>query len=211
MSHVVLLGDSIFDNGAYVHKGEPDVVAQVRGKLPADWRATLLAVDGAVTAGIGAQLLRVPADASHLVLSIGGNDALSNSGILREDARSVAEVLTRIADIRDSFERSYRKMLDEVAKLRLPIIGCTIYDARFPDPQERRHVVAALSFINDIITKELFIRNFSLIDLRLICTEDADYANPIETSAKGGDKIATVIAKSVTTPNHSGYSRVFTS
>lgn len=31
MSHVVLLGDSVFDNGSYVRKGEPDVVEQVRG------------------------------------------------------------------------------------------------------------------------------------------------------------------------------------
>ncbi len=211
MSHVVLLGDSVFDNATYVRKGEPDVVTQLRGKLPADWRATLLAVDGAVTTSVGAQLSRMPTDATHLVLSIGGNDALGSSGILRENARSVAEVMTRIADIRDSFARSYHKMLDEVVKLRLPTAVCTIYDARFPDPQEQRHVVAALSFLNDIITREVFSRNLSLIDLRLICNEDSDYANPIEPSARGGDKIAAVIAKSVTCPVVSGHAQVFTS
>jgi hypothetical protein len=211
MSQVVLLGDSVFDNRAYVRKGEPDVVAQVRGKLPLGWRATLLAVDGAVTTSVGAQLPKIPADASHLVLSIGGNDALGSSGILRENARSVAEVMTRIADIRDSFARSYRKMLDEVVKHRLPTAICTIYDARFPDPQEQRHVVAALSFLNDVITREVFSRNLSLIDLRLICNEDADYANPIEPSARGGDKIAAVIAKYAMIPMSSGYSQIFVS
>jgi hypothetical protein len=211
MSHVILLGDSIFDNASYVQKGEPNVVAQVRGKLPTGWRATLLAVDGAVTSSVSAQLSRMPADATHLVLSIGGNDALGSSGILRENARSVAEVMTRIADVRDSFARSYRKMLEEVVRHRLPTAICTIYDARFPDPQEQRHVVAALSFLNDIITREVFSRNLSLIDLRLICNEDADYANPIEPSAKGGDKIAAVIAKAVTTPMQNGHSQVFVS
>ena len=34
-AHIVLLGDSIFDNGAYVRRGEPDVVRQLRARLPA--------------------------------------------------------------------------------------------------------------------------------------------------------------------------------
>jgi hypothetical protein len=34
-----------------------------------------------------------------------------------------------------------------------------------------------------------------LIDLRLICDRDEDYANPIEPSVIGGEKIAAVIAK----------------
>ncbi len=32
-----------------------------------------------------------------------------------------------------------------------------------------------------------------MLDLRLICTEDADYANPIEPSSRGGAKIAAAI------------------
>lgn len=197
MNHVVLLGDSVFDNGAYVRPGEPDVLALVQAKLPKGWRATMRAVDGAVTTGVERQLARLPEDASHLILSVGGNDALGCSGILRESARSVAEVMTRIADVRDSFARSYRKMLDLVVAHRLPTALCTIYDARFPDPQEQRQVVAALSVFNDVITREAFSRRLALIDLRLLCNEHDDYANPIEPSAKGGDKIASAIAQVV--------------
>ena len=47
MAHIVLLGDSIFDNARYT-LGEPDVISQGRQLLPASWRATLLAVDGRV-------------------------------------------------------------------------------------------------------------------------------------------------------------------
>ncbi|HZH11810.1 MAG TPA: SGNH/GDSL hydrolase family protein [Microvirga sp.] len=197
MSHVVLLGDSVFDNGHYVRPGEPDVFAQLRAKLPQEWRATMCAVDGALTTSIERQLARLPEDATHLILSVGGNDALGNSGILREGARSVAEVMTRIADVRDSFERSYRRMLDLVTGYRLPTALCTIYDTRFPNAQERRQVMAALSVFNDVITREAFCRKLTLIDLRLICSENDDYANPIEPSAKGGDKIANVIAQVV--------------
>ncbi|HZH25964.1 MAG TPA: SGNH/GDSL hydrolase family protein [Azospirillaceae bacterium] len=195
MSHVVLLGDSIFDNGAYVRRGEPDVVKQVQAKLPQGWKATLCAVDGAVTTGVERQMDRVPPDASHLVVSAGGNDALRHSGILREQARSVADVIGRLALVQDEFARSYRAMLDRVLERRLPTAICTIYDARFPDPQEQRLVVTALSIFNDVITREAFARRLPLIDLRLICNEPDDYANPIEPSAKGGDKIAGVIAQ----------------
>ncbi len=197
MTHVVLLGDSIFDNGVYVRRGEPDVVKQVQARLPQGWKATLCAVDGAVTTGVERQMERVPPDASHLVVSVGGNDALRNSGILREQARSVAEVIGKFAGVQDEFARSYRAMLDKVLDRRLPTALCTIYDARFPDPQEQRLVVTALSIFNDVITREAFTRRLPLIDLRLICNDPDDYANPIEPSAKGGDKIAGVIAQVV--------------
>ena len=54
MRHVVLLGDSVFDNAAYVGS-DPDVVRQLREALPADWRASLVARDGAVIADLPAQ------------------------------------------------------------------------------------------------------------------------------------------------------------
>src|ERR671911_399360 len=44
--HVVLLGDSIFDNAAYV-AGAPDVVRQVRRRWPPRARATRAGPDGA--------------------------------------------------------------------------------------------------------------------------------------------------------------------
>src|SRR3954447_26548187 len=57
--HVVLVGDSIFDNAAYVGSG-PAVIDQVNSALPPQWKATLLAVDGATTASISHQLSRLP-------------------------------------------------------------------------------------------------------------------------------------------------------
>ena len=196
MGHVVLLGDSIFDNGAYV-PGEPDVVRQVRERLPRDWRATLCAVDGAVTGDVPRQLARVPADATHLVVSAGGNDALRRSAVMRQPARVVAEAMAQLATEREGFARDYRAMLEPIVARGLPVALCTIYDARFPDPQEQRLIVTGLSLFNDVITREAFARRLSLIDLRLVCDEPDDYANPIEPSAKGGEKIAAVIAQVV--------------
>ena len=197
MKHIVLLGDSIFDNAAYV-SGGPDVVHQLRERLPAGWQATLRAVDGAVTSGVKSQLQRLPKDASHLVISVGGNDALGQSGILEQRATSVAEALNGLAIIREQFGRSYRAMLEPVLALGLPTAVCTIYDANYPDALRQRLVVTALSVFNDCITREAFARGLPLIDLRLICDRKEDYANPIEPSVRGGEKIAAAIAQLVT-------------
>ena len=80
-SHVVLVGDSIFANAAYT-RGGPDVITHLRRVPPLNWRGTLCAVDGATTRDLASQLTRVPSEASHLVVSIGGNDALHNSDLL---------------------------------------------------------------------------------------------------------------------------------
>src|SRR5262245_19067893 len=101
MSHVVLLGDSIFDNGRYV-PGGPSVIEHLHRALPPGWRATLLARDGAGTAEMARQVEQLPADATHLVVSVRGNDALDHSGLLlHESAGSFAEVLSLLADIQD--------------------------------------------------------------------------------------------------------------
>ena len=47
---------------------------------------------------------------------------------------------------------------------------------------------------NDRITRAAFARDLPVIDLRLICDQDEDYANPIEPSVRGGEKIAAAIA-----------------
>jgi hypothetical protein len=59
LTNVVLLGDSIFDNGAYVGAGDPDVIGQLRAILPGGWRATLNAVDGAGMSDIRGQIARL--------------------------------------------------------------------------------------------------------------------------------------------------------
>src|SRR4051794_18888008 len=94
MKNVVLHGDSVVDNAAYVGGG-PDVVTQLRQRLPPGWRASLLAVDGSVITSIAQQLARLPTDASHLVISVGGNDALGYATVLASPSRSVADSLAQ--------------------------------------------------------------------------------------------------------------------
>src|SRR3954465_894393 len=87
MTHIALLGDSVIDNKAYV-VGGPDVAEQVRMVAPTHWKVSRLAIDGAVSSSVLAQLNGLPSDATHLVISVGGNDALRESGVLDDAARS---------------------------------------------------------------------------------------------------------------------------
>jgi hypothetical protein len=192
--HVVLLGDSVFDNAGYLAGRGPDVVGQLRARLPSGWRATLLARGGSVAADVPGQLGRLPAGATHLAVSAGGNDAGRQEGALAEPARSVAEGLARIAAIRERFAQDYRAMLGAVAARRLPVSVCTVYDPRFADPERRRVAVVALSAFNDVVTREAFARGLALVDLRLVCGGDADFAGPTGPSVGGGAKIAAALA-----------------
>ena len=194
MIHIILLGDSVFDNAAYVDRN-PDVVRQLGQMLPQGRKATLLARDGAVISEIGSQLRGLPSDATHLVISVGGNDALHESGVLESSALSVADALTKLTEIGDGFGRAYGSMLTEVSRVGLPTAVCTIYEPRFPEAPRRKLAATALTLLNDKITRQAFSRGLTLIDLRLICDEDADFANPIEPSARGGAKIAQAISK----------------
>jgi hypothetical protein len=197
MRTLVLLGDSVFDNAAYV-RGGPDVTAQLNAILPAGWTARLKAVDGSVTRDVPRQARGLPAGTRRLVVSAGGNDALGHVGILQEKLGSFAEALGRLADIGDEFQRDYRRMLDEVLSLSVPTAVCTVYYPQFPDAHLQRLAVAALTVFNDCILREAFRRGLPLLDLRLICDEEADYANPIEPSVRGGEKIAAAILRLVT-------------
>ena len=198
MMHIVLLGDSIFDNAAYT-QGGPDVIAQVRQLLPASWRASLLAVDGATTANVFSQLQRVPSDASHLVLSVGGNDALMNSSILHVPADSVTQAVAALAEVSRDFEENYRRAVAVCRQLSLPLTLCTIYNGCFPDDNYQRLISTALMVFNDAILRVGIEFGLAMIDLRFVCSSAIDYANPIEPSSVGGAKIARAIVNLLST------------
>jgi len=85
-------------------------------------------------------------------------------------------------------------MLDTVLRRGLPTTVCTIYEPRYPgDPERTRVRAAALCIINDCIIREAAVSGVPIIDLRFVCGEDADFANAIEPSVRGGNNIAAAI------------------
>jgi lysophospholipase L1-like esterase len=192
--HIILLGDSIFDNAAYT-RGGPAVIDQLRDQLAEGWRATLLAVDGAMTADVTQQLACLPPDATHLILSIGGNDALDASGFVSAPASSVGAVLQQMYDIEARFAATYAATLDAVLARRLPTAVCLVYDPNFPDPATQAAMTMGLQLFNDAILRAAVRRGLPVLDLRHICTTPQDFANEIEPSSAGAAKIACAITQ----------------
>jgi hypothetical protein len=195
MGHVVLLGDSIFDNARYV-PDRPPVIEQVWRRLPAGWKASLLAVDGHVVSDVARQMSGLPADATHLFISAGGNDALGESSVLHEAACSVGDALAHLSEVSVRFRTEYHEMLRAVLAVEKPTAVCTIYDSI---PMHEPVEMMALGIFNEVILREAFLAGLPVIDLRLVCSEAADYSplSPIEPSMVGGAKIARRIAEVV--------------
>ncbi|XFA73421.1 hypothetical protein RYO59_001667 [Thermosynechococcaceae cyanobacterium Okahandja] len=141
MTHIVLFGDSIFDNQPYVPEGQA-VIHQLRTKFPPDSTATLLAVDGAIA-----------------------------------------------RDIPSQFRKHYAAALERLCAAHLPLTVCTIYHPCFERREEQIVAQTALTFWNDVITSEALQRNLPMIDLRPMFNSPQDYANPIEPSVQGGQKL----------------------
>lgn len=207
--HIALLGDSIFDNASYT-RGLPDVVTHLRGLLPVGFKASLVAVDGSTTADLGDQVGSIPTDVTRIALSIGGNDALLNADLLNLPVASTREALLLFGQRIAEFERSYRAALAGVLKHVPNTTVCTVYNGNLPDDQAPSARVALMMF-NDVILRAAFHWRLPVIDLRLVCSEPSDYANPIEPSGSGGAKIARAIAATLnSTADGASASRVFT-
>ena len=206
--HIVLAGDSIFDNGSYV-PGQPDVAQQLRNQLGEESNVTLLAIDGDITRGVQDQLKQLPEETSHLFISVGGNDALGQMHMFTDPISSVGEGFLKFSRVQTNFQEDYKAMLENALSLSIPTTICTIYKPCFYHPdmsrvgtyigngvsnEDLQNVsVTALTAFNDVILQEAVNNGIPLIDLRVMYNNVADYANPIEPSTIGGQKMVSVM------------------
>ena len=213
MKHIILAGDSVFDNGSYVKPGEPDVPKQLKGLLDEGDKVSLLAVDGHVINNVEGQLRNLPNDTTHLVISVGGNNAMRKLNELSRATRNIGDGFLTFHDFRESFKSDYIEMLTSALSFNIPTTLCTIYNPCFSHSETERMsdymshdvnnetlqkmAMTTLPIFNDIIFLEAVNFNIPVIDLRLIFSDESDYANPIEPSAIGGQKMAKVIREMV--------------
>lgn len=199
-----LLGDSIFDNKAYVSEGGT-VEDQLANLLP-KIRHLLWANDGDTTTETFEVLkdmhgVYVDNESVAAVLSVGGNDALQAAHVMLEPAEKVFDAFTAIGKHVAQFKRSYEYVIDRLmdSYVQENIAIATIYD-KIPEyqdglvgPNER----LALGLYNNVITEIASRRKLKLLDLRVICDDPSHYStvSPIEPSEEGGKVIAQEIAK----------------
>lgn len=202
MEHIVLLGDSVFDNKAYVGEA-PDVVNHLRNMMPKGWKATLCAVDGATISHIKAQIKNAPGDATHLFVSVGGNDALMRANLVFYGSLDATSLLSLLAKIGQEFRADYMEAIEHLCRLAKPTCVCTIYNGNMARDLVAT-VEAAVGILDDKIYSVANEKGLSVIDLRRICCTPEDFANPIEPSDIGGKKIAKAILDHVQKRNRLG-------
>ena len=203
MSRLVLVGDSVFDNAAYVTG--PDVRTQVETKMPAGWSVSLLAVDGSFIFDVPTQLHHLPDGSKLVVVSSGGNDVLRWVDMLGDPVGSVGEALLLLEGAVGQFRADYGQLLDGVLATGVRSYLCTIYRPNFPDPEFQRITSTALGMFNDVIVEEAAHRRLPILDLRAIFSDSGDYANPIEPSEEGGRKLADAIVGLASNPDSGPY------
>jgi len=201
--HVALLGDSTFDNGGYVGLEGKGVHAHLTEKLaqvPGAYKVTHCAVDGALIAAIASQSSVVPEDATHLVISVGGNNGLCTTSMFASDCSNVAEACVSVYTVVAQLEREYLAMVRGVYERfggHRHITLCSVYNPCFSPYDMRldqRAVNLAVTLFADMVIRTGAKFGLPVIDFRRLMTEPSDFANPIEPSHTGGEKIAQAIA-----------------
>tara|TARA_Y100001958_G_scaffold149518_1_gene132262 strand:- start:185 stop:835 length:651 start_codon:yes stop_codon:yes gene_type:complete len=199
MSYITLLGDSIIDNKTYVQKGELSVLEHLENI--SEYEYTQLAFDGDTTLNVlnGQLLSPAIATSSHLVLSIGGNDLLQNLSFLYEGP--VDKINDAVAGVQQyifkPLEQRFETIIQRLSSHRANLLLCTVYEGDLGRTDEFRDVLDSskimVSSFNDTVYKTASKYNADVLELRHIFTSPEDYANPIEPSHVGGEKLAQAI------------------
>ena len=196
--YVALVGDSVFDNKAYVPRGHDVQNAMYRKRRIPDRRiAYLAAVDGARMRDVPAQLKQDEVrQASGIYISVGGNDLIQSSFSGDTDLS-----IHDLADMREWFRNEYRaNVIDKLADRRSgkniygkPVTLCTVYIPTMNDAKYQQAAEVAVSLINDVIISEAGRADLQVLELRNVMTMPEHFTMEIEPSMHGSDAIANAI------------------
>ena len=197
MAYVSLLGDSIIDNKVYVNPGELSVKEHLEDQSGYVFKQ--LAVDGHTTNDvINYQLDSLTNLSTHNVLSIGGNDLLGHMSFLQSSLElTVVELLEQAVGLLAPIKKRYRTIVENLSQQNSKVLLCTVYEGNLMGDPYYSNVAfaskAMVSMLNDIIFTTGTTFNVDVLELRNIFTKPEDYANPIEPSHKGGEKLSNKI------------------
>ena len=202
---VLLYGDSIIDNKYYVSEGEKSVLEHLQTISTDEF--IQIALDGDTTTDVLDKQLQVSTikDGSNIVLSIGGNDLLQHLPFLYEsNFKNINEGLESLQnEIFSPLEERYEAIVESLSSYRANLLLLTVYEGDLGRTDEFSGVLDSskimASAFNDIVYKTAKKYGADVLELRHIFTSSEDYANPIEPSHIGGEKLAKAITEWVET------------
>ena len=194
--YVSLLGDSIIDNKVYVGEGELSVTEHLQYNSSSNF--TMIAVDGDTTEDVlENQLDNLKEPVSHIVLSIGGNDLLQNLHLLQDETSGMKFALEKSSELIGEIQENYTKILEHLSQYDAKVLLCTVYEGDLESDvllaEYDKAGQAMLKMHNDTVYYLASKFEVDVLELRNIFTNKEDYANPIEPSHIGGEKLAKAI------------------
>jgi len=183
--NIILLGDSILNNSAYVKK-EETIHQLLLNKIDNKTQQLYyMPKDGAVIAGIYEQISNIPADvdnaeSTYFFLSVGGNDILNTK-----------------KDIKSYFSK-YKKLIKAI-QTRFPSSKLFLLNIYLPPtitPAQKTAITEWNSLLYDFVT-HLKNNIKSLIAINYKLNQNDDFILGIEPSFQGGQKIVEQIVKTI--------------
>jgi hypothetical protein len=189
--HVVLIGDGLGDLARRQERGAGTLESTLMPGRRDPWKLSVVAADQIARSS---PLFNFPGDATHVVISIEGNRAIQESGLLEGKPDSMQEGLARLSYAADQFEDKVEALIRAAQETRLPTVICSMWPPRYPEPTRQRAAVAALGIFNSRILRRAVDARISLVDLRRVCSEPSDYADHTMLSRNGLQKAANIIS-----------------
>jgi hypothetical protein len=183
--HLVLLGDALQNLDLGLNPAEEILVPKPRNP----WKLTVLEAPQVLRRGWARA---IPLDATHIGICVDGAWAIEASGLLNGSAQTIRGALETLAAAADQFEDVFAKLVAAALEAGLPTVVCTLVPSRHEEPLRQRATVAALAIFNDRILRQAVAANLSIVDLRIVCDEESDYASETLLSRAGVRKVANV-------------------
>jgi len=183
--HLVLLGDAL--QNIDLGKGQVESALVPRPRNP--WKLTVLQPPEVLRPS---RVRAIPAEVTHIVICVDGGWAIETSGLLQGSAQTIREALDALARAADEFENMFARLIAAATETGVPTIVCTLVPARYTEPSQERVAATALAIFNDRILRRATAARLSIVELRLVCDEDSDYASETLLSHAGVRKVANV-------------------
>ena len=110
---------------------------------------------------------------------------------------TVVELLEQTVGLPAQIKKRYRTIVENLSQQNSYVLLCTVYEGNLMGDPYYSNVAfaskAMVSMLNDIIFSTGSTFNVDVLELRNIFTKPEDYANPIEPSHKGGEKLSNKI------------------
>jgi len=183
--HLVLLGDALQNIDLGKGQAETALVPQPRNP----WKLTVLQPPEVLRQG---RVRAIPTEVTHIAICVDGGWAIETSGLLQGSARTIREALDTLAWAADEFENMFACLIAAATEAGVPTIVCTLVPARYVELSQQRVAATALAIFNDRLLRRAVAARLSVVELRLVCDEDGDYASETLLSHAGVRKVANV-------------------